>query len=330
MTKLTEAGYVPRSFEDALEHISTEPENHSKKNYASLKPSLDTIHAYAENRGLPNKALTIVIDAITRRNLLDQGSQNALIRSSYPGDRLPSDLLCIVIGSLGHGACQASMPTQQLLLQWIMMVSDYLEEPSSLSTFYSVLFNLLDITNLRANSCHVLAIITRRQHVRPFRIQMLQDLWKSVGPEPALLRLMHVYDKYAPGILDPDLASKPSGKFLHPDPEWALRLANIQQRSGSQPISRDMKGYVDRIEKTDMSDLKPADLRDRTVQRDLLLAPAQASQTKIDECLSSPLEEQFKKLSSGQNISRSLSEILNSTLAYARYSKVSMTRQINV
>ena len=69
------------------------------------------------------------------------------------------------------------------------MVYPALEDPSILSNLYSVIFNMLDMLSLRyeiqhssvklanssssANLCHLLAIITKRKHVKPFRIQYL-------------------------------------------------------------------------------------------------------------------------------------------------------------
>lgn len=68
------------------------------------------------------------------------------------------------------------------------MIYEVLESPTFVSSLYAVLFNMLDMISLRlddsafcysvanelrASICHLLAIITRRKHVKPFRIQML-------------------------------------------------------------------------------------------------------------------------------------------------------------
>lgn len=318
---MTKAGSLSGDFQQALDHISTAPDIPTKKKYPALKPSLDTIHVHAEKRGLPDEVLKTFIDAITRPNSFDQTSQKALITSLYPAGRVPTEIVSIVVGSLGYGASKASVPTQQLLLQWVIMVSDYLEAPSSLSQFYSVLFNLLDMTNLRADTCRLLAKITRRKHVRPFRIQMLRDLSTAVGPEPALLRLMHVYDRYAPGVLDLR-SSKRFGNFPHLDPEWGLRLDRIQSRNRLQTTSADVENYVERLERVDLSDLKSVDLRDRTVQLNLALGPLETSRREIDDCLSAILEPRLEKSFNGHDIGKSHSEALESVLIYTRYTKV--------
>ena len=69
------------------------------------------------------------------------------------------------------------------------MVYPVLEDASILSNLYNVIFNMLDMPGLRyefqrrsvkpantkssADLCHLLAMVTKRKHVKPFRIQYL-------------------------------------------------------------------------------------------------------------------------------------------------------------
>lgn len=132
------------------------------------------------------------MDIITRPNEVDQSSLGNLIRNLYPATRVPDIIAIKVVGSLGHGRVKPSYSAQAALLKWLIMVYDVLENQKVLSQLYSVLFNLLDASALRYFSnhgepslpfpnadifrpqlCHVLSLITRRKHVRPFRIQAL-------------------------------------------------------------------------------------------------------------------------------------------------------------
>ncbi len=47
----------------------------------------------------------------------------------------------------------------------------------------------------------MLSLITRRRHVRPFRIQELMELTRQAGNEPALVGLMRVYKDYYPDVI---------------------------------------------------------------------------------------------------------------------------------
>ena len=327
-TELTDIGAISEDFQSALDHISTVSDKETRTRYSELKDSIETIHTYAENRGLPNEVLAALIETIVRPHLLDQHSQSAVIKSLYPAERVSNRLLWTVINSLGHGTRKASQSTQQILLQWVIMVYDYLEDQSTLSGLYNVLFNLLDATYLRTNLCHLLARITRKKHVRPFRIETLRNLSTTVGSDPPLLRLVQVFNKYVPEALDVAKSNKRLGDFSHPDPNWGFRLARIQSELDCQPIPSDAKEYVDRVGRTTVSELKPADLKDTTVQWTLALSPDEADQTKVDDCLSPVFDSYLEKLSNGQSISKQLFEILDCALSYTKSTKVSTSFDI--
>jgi len=121
-------------------------------------------------------------------NELDQASIANIIRNLYPATKVSDDTVVKVVGSLGHGQSRAAFPVQTMLLKWLVMVHGVLEDQKILSQLYSFLFNLLDTIAIRydlvshfctsahsyrAPLCQLLSLITRRRHVRPFRIQML-------------------------------------------------------------------------------------------------------------------------------------------------------------
>lgn len=137
-----------------------------------------------------------LVDIITLPNQLDQSSLGSLIRNLYPASKVPDIVVVKVVGCLGHGRAKLSYAAQASLLKWLIMVYDVLENQKVLSQLYGVLFNLIDtsalryvfkshsnvmlllpaITNadsVRPQLCHLLSLITRRRHVRPFRIQVL-------------------------------------------------------------------------------------------------------------------------------------------------------------
>ena len=149
---------------------------------------MNAICGYAYENGLSNHALSTALDIVTQPNFLGQTSITTLIRGLYPASRVSADLVFNVVASLGSGRDKPSPPTQNLLLRWVIMIYEVLEDRTSISSLYSVLFNMLDMISirfdnstlyfadangLRASLCHLLAIITRRKNVKPFRIQIL-------------------------------------------------------------------------------------------------------------------------------------------------------------
>lgn len=161
----------------------------AKQRPVKITRVVDIVASKAYERGLAQDLLEEVVDIITLPNELDQGSVATLIRNLYPAGRVTDEVVLKVIGSLGHGKAKAPFPAQAALLKWIIMVYDILENQKILSQLYSLLFNLLDTIAIRFNHplapsmkpthdaraplCHLLSLITRRKHVRPFRIQML-------------------------------------------------------------------------------------------------------------------------------------------------------------
>ena len=338
---------MPLAVQEALNRVQTAADTQTKTKYETLKPFLDTITTYAENHGLSNAALQTLVDVVKRPNSFDQKGQNAIIKSLYPASNVPSDLICTVIGCFGYGSRKPSVSSQQLLLRWVLMVADYMEQPFHLSNYYSVLFNLLDMMSIRAEICHLLAKLTRRKHVRPFRIHLLQDLSKRISQESALLKLMYVYDKYAPGILVLDKPRKNSIDFSSADPDWVLQLERIQNtssvtsaKSNNQLASSrflrqssrkapstiqsadETESFVNQLEDITLLDMTASDLSDPVLQIYIMSTSQEASEDQIDDLLNPICNQQMEKLASGQNISKALSQLLKSVVPYSRYTKV--------
>lgn len=110
---------------------------------------MNAVCGYAYHNGLSAHALQTVIDIVTQPNFLDQTSITTLVKGLYPAGRVSSDLVCTVVASLGNGRDKPSAPSQNLLLRWVIMIYDVLENAASISNLYGVLFNMLDMISIR-------------------------------------------------------------------------------------------------------------------------------------------------------------------------------------
>lgn len=148
----------------------------------------------------------------------------------YPVERVSSKLVTQVVCCLGPSKNKPTPATQALLLRWLLLVYDFLEDRAHLSKLYAVLFNYLDMISLRKPLCHLLSLITRRKHVKPFRIQALMELLRNTGgEEKELICLLRIFKNYYPDIIIGDLGSRKSGLvFKHPDPEWSTHARHLQ------------------------------------------------------------------------------------------------------
>ncbi|RFU26880.1 hypothetical protein B7463_g9460, partial [Scytalidium lignicola] len=228
---------------DELERAARIP---AKQRAIKISATVDKLCSRAYEDGLSSASLGRLVDIITLSNELDQATIGGIIRNLYPTEKIPDTIVLNVVASLGHGRAKPSYGTQSALLKWLAMVYGVLENPGILSQVYSVIFNLIDTIAIRPQLCHVLSLITRRRHVRPFRIQMLMELTRQSGNEPPLVGLMRVYKDYYPDVIVGDVTAGRASVFTHPNPEWQQRLVEIQEaylRRNRDDLSRGQTSF---------------------------------------------------------------------------------------
>lgn len=194
-----------------------------------LSDAVEEFARYSSLRGLPENSLNMVIDILTAPSKLDQATIAAIVKHLYPRSKVPEDVVVKVVGCFGQGQSRPTHATQALLLRWLVMVYDVLEGHNMLSQLYGLLFNFLNMISLRTHICHLLSLLTRRKHVKPFRIQALLELKRIIGNEQPLLGLLQIYKDYYPDIIVERLPPTKAGLFSHPNPEWMRKLLVIQE-----------------------------------------------------------------------------------------------------
>ncbi|KAL2129135.1 hypothetical protein VTI74DRAFT_8183 [Chaetomium olivicolor] len=202
----------------------------AKRRRTSIKLTVERATSVLYDRGALPDELSRLVDLLTIRNHLDQASLAAIVRNLYPSGKVGDEVVLRFVGALGHGQLKPSLPLQALFLRWLVMVYPLLGNPAILSQAYGVLFNLLDTAAIRPQLCHLLALVTRRKHVRPFRIQAILSLSRQTGGDPSLTGLLRVFKNYYPEIIVGDVTKGRAASFKHPDPQWRTRLDEIQQQ----------------------------------------------------------------------------------------------------
>ncbi|KAL6700050.1 Mis6 domain-containing protein [Trichoderma pleuroticola] len=200
----------------------------TKSRGANIKPTVASLASLAYENGLLPNALEELVGLLVTPSHLDQASLAAIARNLYPVARVSRHVTIRVIGALGHGNLKPSLNLQVALLKWLIMIHHVLETPAVLAQAYGVLFNLLDTAAIRPNVCHLLALITRRKHVKPFRIQALLNLSRQTANDPYLIGLLRVFKDYYPEIILGELVRGKASAFKHPDTSWKERLQEIQ------------------------------------------------------------------------------------------------------
>ncbi|KAF1961181.1 Mis6-domain-containing protein [Byssothecium circinans] len=226
-------GERPASLHDALESLERASRTPAKQRVFKVSSVVDVVCHHAFERGLDEEALRDVVHIAARKTNLDQTSVTTLIKNLYPALPVPSDVVVTVVAALGQGKGKPTPGTQNSLVKWLAIVHGVLEEPDVLSRLYSVLFGMLDMISIRTPLCHLLSLITRRKHVKPFRIQALLEFSRSLGNEPALQGLLRIYKDYYPDIILGSTSTSRNSFPPRPDPEWRARLLAIQERSAA-------------------------------------------------------------------------------------------------
>ncbi|KAK7402838.1 hypothetical protein QQX98_011398 [Neonectria punicea] len=218
----------------------------AKSRTSNIKPTVASLASLSYEWGLLPDTLDDLINLITTPSHLDQASLAALARNLYPAAPVSRDVVLRVVSCLGHGKLKPGLPLQAALLRWLIMVYHVLESPQVLSQVYAVLFNLLDTAVTRPYLSHLLALITRRKHVRPFRIQALLNLSRQTGNDPCLMGLLRVFKDYYPEVIVGEAVRGRASAFKHPDPQWRQRLDEIQEahfQQAQENLSRPQDGF---------------------------------------------------------------------------------------
>ncbi|KAF2454485.1 Mis6-domain-containing protein [Lineolata rhizophorae] len=347
---------------DAIDYASRVPARQRRGGAARLRAAVDFACQHAASRGLLPEELESVVDVVAVRSHLDQASCTALVRALYPAATVSAEVVVGVVGCFGQGATKPPPAVQAALARWLVNVHHVLEDPRSLACLYGVLFGLLDMISLRSPLCHLLSLLTRRKHVRPYRIQYLLELTRQLGPDPHLAGLLRVYKDYYPDII---LGTPHSTK--HPfssktDAEWRNKLRTIQEANSTHISSTEAdsgfrmkrqnghnsKGsilpelhtfyaretsvtleeidgvdrFVDNLERIELPNQLAASFRDPLLQKYLTLNPSKIASQRIELWLSQVFQDELECLRDGGGASAHLTEVLSALLKYTEYTNV--------
>ncbi|KAK4043064.1 Mis6-domain-containing protein [Parachaetomium inaequale] len=249
----------------------------AKRRQTGIKPTVENTTSLLYDRGALPDELARLVDLLTVRNHLDQASLGAIVRNLYPSGKVGDEAVLRFVGALGHGQLKPSLPLQALFLRWLVMVHHVLENPAILSQVYGVLFNLLDTAAIRPQLCHLLALVTRRKHVRPFRIQGILDevqQRRSERQDDGGVKNGFAVNHSVGGWLK-------GWKALLP----TVRTTYTQESSVTLEEIDNAESFVKNLEKIELPTQLVAVLADPLLQKFLLLRPDAEASSRISNWL---------------------------------------------
>ena len=121
-----------------------------------------------------------------------------LIRSLLPHSHVP----CLCVLKLLASLRNLPFSLQELILQWTVLVFDYIDDITPLRKVYDAVFYFLQYDNLRATVCQLLCYLTAPSHVTKWRTQRLLELQKQIAvAEPSLVALLDIYQLHCPDLV---------------------------------------------------------------------------------------------------------------------------------
>ncbi|KAF2865583.1 Mis6-domain-containing protein [Massariosphaeria phaeospora] len=351
-------GERPTDVHDAVEALLKASGIPAKQRADKITGVIDIVCRYAFDEGLDEDALRAVARIASRKTELDQTSVTTLVKNMYPAQRVPADVVVTIVGALGQGKGKPSPGTQSSLVKWLTIVHEVVADANVLSRLYAVLFRMLDMYSIRTSLCHLLSLITRRKHVKPFRIQQLLELSRGLSNEPALQGLLRVYKDYYPDIILGSTSTSRHSFPPGPDLEWRTRLDAIkearnitdepaEEHGGFKVLRKGPKrskislipdvhtyysteasvtleeidnvdDFVEKLDRIEPPGQMISLLHDPLLQKYIELRPTPTSVRRIDLWLSTCLDDQYNAATSGTRSSTSGSEVFEGLLKQTR------------
>ncbi|KAF9911910.1 hypothetical protein EC991_001814 [Linnemannia zychae] len=184
--------------------------------------SLTSLDAVVRHFGLSPEQLTQALDIVLAAKLDDTTSRK-IIKLLLPRHSVPEMCVIKILGILGK---KLSFSIQASLLKWAILVYDIFDSRTKLQQLYGVAFHYLPYETLRL------------------------DLQITVGKEPALAGLLHVYKTYFPDLILAPLTLTTQIIFKCPDQTAAEAIAALQTKwshTSSLNQSYELNGSKDPI-----------------------------------------------------------------------------------
>ncbi|KAG0043009.1 hypothetical protein BGZ83_011936 [Gryganskiella cystojenkinii] len=188
------------SIENALDRVSRNAGVRGGK--AAVMRGYTSLESLSQHFGLSPEQLIQMLDIILTGKL-DDTTARRMVKLLLPRQHVPEMCGVKVVGSLGRSL---SYPSQAALLRWVILVFDLFDSRTKLQQLYGVVFHYLTYETLRL------------------------DLQATVGKEPALVGLLHVYKSYFPDLILTPLTLATQTIFKCPDQNMADSILVLQDR----------------------------------------------------------------------------------------------------
>ncbi|XP_053846038.1 centromere protein I [Vidua macroura] len=207
-----------------------------KKKKSVLQKHLDAVESTALKQGLPPEGFEILLNIVLSGKFADTVN-TCLLKSLIPASVIPENSVVTAVSWLCVSKCSGNV--QLLFLKWLITVFDFIDHKEQLHALYGFFFSFLQDEKLCPYVCHLLYLLTRKEHVKPFRIRILLDLQARMGMQSHLQALLSLYKLFCPEQVTITLPGKMKTYFKNSEGPWKAAITAVRQRNkGSSPLTQ--------------------------------------------------------------------------------------------
>ncbi|XP_053554935.1 centromere protein I [Bombina bombina] len=222
---------------EALQYFKSVESKVPLKGNSTLLQHSSAVESFGLQHGIPADGIEILLNVALSGNLADAVSTR-LLKCIVPASEVPQHSIINAVSLFCVGKCSSN--TQILFLRWLITVFDFIPHKDFMSSLYNFFFCFLQDDKLCPYLCHLLYLLTKKEHVRPFRVRKLLELQSKKGLQPYLLGLLSIYKIFCPELVSLSLPRRHKTYFKESHVLWRSELRAISKRNAGDPMGDHM------------------------------------------------------------------------------------------
>ncbi|XP_060783504.1 centromere protein I isoform X1 [Neoarius graeffei] len=221
-------------FQSALNYLSNVQEGTVVRGNDELERNLVVVETVALCHGLPPDAISLLLDLALS---LRAGGVTCMriLKFLIPASVVPQEAIVRSVSWLCVG--KLTINAQVLFLRWVLTVFDLIDCKDQLRSVYGFIFSFVTEENLCPFICHLLYLLTMKEHVQPYRVRKLMDIQAKMGTQPFLMQLLAVYKVFRPELVTHTLPSRMKTGFKNYSSTWKAALSAVQKGNMAEVIA---------------------------------------------------------------------------------------------
>ncbi|KAM8952846.1 centromere protein I [Pelodytes ibericus] len=217
---------------EALKYFENVEGKVALKGNIVLSQHLSAVEIFGLRYGIPPEGIDVLLPLALSAKFADS-LNTRLMKCLIPASEVLQSSVIKGVSLFCVGRCSAQV--QVLFIRWLITIFDLIKCKDALSSLYNFFFCFLQDDKLCPYLCHLLYLVTKKDHVRPFRVRKLLDLQSKMGLYPPLLGLLSIYKIFCPGMVSFTLPGRVKNYFKASNFLWTSELRAVIKRNAGDP-----------------------------------------------------------------------------------------------